>query len=53
MQCNNLALSNIKGDKESLLTAYEDYFLEMIIKLSRYRHSITTTEDKISNSLIA
>ena len=53
MQRKNLALSNVKGSKESPLTAYEDCVVEMIIKLSRCRHSITTTEGlQLVSSLI-
>ena len=44
MQYKNLALLNIKGGEEFLLTAYKDYFTEIIIKLSKYKCSISTTE---------
>ena len=52
-QRDNLILHSSNGGKESSLAKYEPYFVDMIIKLARCRHSITCSEGLgLINSLI-
>ena len=52
-QRKNLITCSINGGRESLLAPYDDHFVDMIIKLSRCWHQISTHEGmELINSLI-
>ena len=52
-QRDNLILHSSNGGKVSPLAKYKPYFVDMIIKLARCRHSITCSEGLgLINSLI-
>ena len=49
----NLILSSAISGKPSPLATHEDYFMDVIIKMSRFRHSISSEEGlHLINSLI-
>ena len=53
LQYDNILVSNINGGCDPPLLEYELYFIDMIIKLGRCRHSIITSEGlHLINSLI-
>ena len=52
-QRGNLAINNRTSGTQSPMAPYEDYFVDMIIKLSRCRHSMSPNEGlMLINSLI-